>query len=911
MKVAAIWIAAAVAAGIGVGEWEAMQGQAGTRIWIALAAVAILAGMLLVKRGWNTGAWAVGLAAWMALGAAAAGMERAAAPENLATRLIERGEIDAEESLRWTGVLRADPVRLPWGVRCEMELEQVEAEGRAVAVMGGLRLTYYFKEREEAQFPSLRAGDRVEVEARARPIRNYRNPGSPDIRATLARRGVHLSASLRSTELLQKTGEERAWKHRLARARGNLLGRVDAMYAQAPEQAAVVRAMLLGDSSFLERDLAEQFQKTSVYHVLVLSGMNVGALAAFFWWAGRRARLSIVATTVVIAVVLALYVGIVEDRPPIQRAALVAAVYLAARLLFRRVDLLNTLGVAATALLVARPSTLMDASFQLSFLAAGVIGALGMPWVERTSAPVRRALSHLNDVTRDAGHAPRAAQLRLDLRAVVGWLGARLPVFGGLAARASTIVTAPLHAALRVWEIVLVSTAIQLVMTPVMAHYFHRVSPAGPLANIPAAVLSALMVPVGFVTLCASFVSSVAGGVLARALGALAWALVATVKWFADAEWASYRIPTPPEWVIAAFFAAAVALAVAVRMKWKWAQVVTVASALGLALVVATYPFAARVERGKLELTFLDVGQGDATLVVWPGGRTMLVDGGGIPGATRTGGLRAGMAPGEQAVSAYLWWRGMKRVDVVVLSHPQQDHMLGLIPVLENFEVGELWVGRGVETTAFGALLRTAEARGVRVVQKRKGEAAEFGGARVEVLWPEETETQERAQNNESLVLRVGFGGVSALLTGDIEKKTERILAENDARVDVEILKVAHHGSNTSTTEELLTVATPQWAVIPVGAGNSYGHPHPKVLERLARAGLWPLRTDRDGAVRLVSDGRRVRVEVQPWEGMRGPLMPVRRETVVATAENPDRQGSERPNRERPRGGGRERDGRR
>jgi competence protein ComEC len=301
---------------------------------------------------------------------------------------------------------------------------------------------------------------------------------------------------------------------------------------------------------------------------------------------------------------------------------------------------------------------------------------------------------------------------------------------------------------------------------------------------------------------------------------------------------------------------------------------------LALVAVAATYPFAAKVERGNLELAFLDVGQGDGTLVVWPDGKTMLVDGGGLPGAARTGGMRVGMAPGEQAVSAYLWSRGMKRVDVAVLSHPDQDHLLGLAAVLENFEVGELWVGRGAETAAYRMLLRTAERRGTRVWHRKRGDAMEMGGGRVEVLWPEGTSETGGSENNESLVMRVEFGGFRALLTGDIEKKTERRLAEEDARTDVELLKVAHHGSNTSSTVEFLEATTPRVAVIPVGEGNAYRHPHPRALERMAEAGIWPLRTDRDGMVRVVSDGREMRVEAHTWGDSRLPLMPAVRRTV-------------------------------
>jgi len=855
MKLPALWIAAALAAGIALASPHPVKPV----VWLALAAATLLVSLALVIGQRAHEAWIFGLAAWVFLGALAARLEQLAQPANHVTNLVAKGRVETGEALRWRGRLREDPVRLPWGLRYEVDLEQVEVAGAAVPLTGGLRVSYFRNEQSPEPLPVLSAGDRVEALVRARRPRNFGNPGALDARAQLARQNIHLTGSLRSAELVRKIGDPPPTiAHRLARARGWLLDRLDAMFAGAPDRAAVLRAMLLGDRNFIDHERATAFQKTAAYHVLVIAGLHVAALAAFVLWAGRRLRLSPFASILLTLAVLGAYVAVVEDRPPILRAALMGALFLTSRLFYRRVDLLNTTALAALILLAARPSALRDPSFQLSFVAVGTIGALAVPWIDRSSEIYRRALEHLGDVTRDGPHVPRAAQFRLDARAAAGWLAQRLPK--RLAARASLLVTLPCLGALRLWEVVVLSATIQLGMLPLLAHYFHRVSLAGPLANVPAVLLTGLIVPIGFVTLGVSLLWAALGGAFAKVLGALVAALVSSVEWFARWNWASYRIPGPPALLLVAFFATLILIAIAARTARRRWQLLTAAPLAVLGLAVATYPFVPSLEPGKLEVTVLDVGQGDSIFAAFPDGRTMLIDGGGTYGAVRIGGVRTGFDTGEQVVSPYLWNRGLKRLDVVALTHAHQDHLGGLDAVLENFRARELWVGRDVASPAYRGLLDLAQERGVRVVHQIRGEAFACDGVAGHFLWPDTSAEAESAKNNDSMVMRLQHGSVAVLLPGDIERPVERELLSHGDPLAADFLKVAHHGSKTSTSAELLRDVAPRLAVISVGEANPFGQPNPDVLERLSTAGARVLRTDRDGAVTILSDGRTLRV---------------------------------------------------
>jgi competence protein ComEC len=572
------------------------------------------------------------------------------------------------------------------------------------------------------------------------------------------------------------------------------------------------------------------------------------------------------------------YVAIVEQRPPVLRAAVMAGIVVLGGFLFRRLELLNSAGLAALLLLVAKPLALRDSSFQLTFVAIGCIAGLAVPWLEKTAQPYVRALRGWRDVTRDAAHEPYAAQFRIDVRSLARWMAARLP--GRVGKATGDIMASGLSLSLRVWELLVVTVALQIGMLPLMARDFHRIALSAPLVNLAAVPLVGILVPLGFLTLAAGLILPAAGKVLAAPLVWLTALLMQVVQWFAHFPRWSYRIPGPPSWLMVLFFAIGVVAAAGIRRRHSggrvlgfrtnlnWASLIWTSLAgliwISCAVTIVVFPFRPRWAAGKLEVSVLDVGQGDSLFVVSPGGKTLLIDGGGAFGGYAGREEAFGIDPGEEAVSPYLWSRGFQRLDVVALTHAHQDHLGGLTAVMENFHVGRLWIGQEIASPALARLEELARNRKIPVEHELKGKRFEWDGVQGEFLWPETAREKiaAAAKNDDSLVLRLRYGKRTILLPGDAEKQSEQtIVAENDSdTLRSDVLKVGHHGGKNSTTQEFLNAVEPRIGIISVGEANPYGHPSPELLERLQAAGVRILRTDRNGAVHVLTDGRQLEV---------------------------------------------------
>lgn len=716
-----------------------------------------------------------------------------------------------------------------------------------VAQGARVRVSIYPRPGEEA--PRLTYGQRVEVDVRLRKPRNFRNPGAFDYETYLARQhilGLGSAAGAHSVRILPG-GCGSCWKRWILALRTAALERIDRLYPGDGYACGMLRAVLLGDASRIESIWTDSFRRTGTYHALVISGLHITVLALALHIVLRLCFIPEMASLVLTTLAAWLYALVSGSGAPVIRAAGGYTLFLAARFFHRRGRILNVLAAVALVYLLVDPGGMFDASFQLSFLSVAAIGALAAPVLDRTSKQLALAMRGITDVRRDWRLTAEAAQCRVELRlaaqTIYAWT--RIPerwVAKGLATA--------VRGAVRAWELIFVSATVQFALALPMLSYFHRLSFSGLSANLFIVPAMSAAVPVGF----AAIFTGWAG---------FAWATQWLLRFsqrvaeFHAAFEPRWRTPDPPLPLAISFAGAVLVLAIGVsaRAKWRWAAL---AAALAAFALLVWHPFPPQLYAGELEFTALDVGQGDSLFIVFPDRTTLLVDGGGTPvyGDRKPPRLDIG----EDVVSPYLWSRSLRRLHYVAVSHLHADHAGGLPAVIANFQPEELWVSRTARCPEWDRIAAAAQAAGTRIRVWTAGETVQIGGTKIEALWPPRGYSfPETPQNNDSLVLRISYGKHSVLLTGDVEWRAEAEFSPPPTT----ILKVAHHGSRTSTGARLLDAARPSYAVISAGADNVYGNPHSATLDRLAWANTAIFRTDHDGRVSIWTDGRRLRTECQ------------------------------------------------
>jgi competence protein ComEC len=676
--------------------------------------------------------------------------------------------------------------------------------------------------------PAVRPGDEVVVRGRFRLGRPAGNPGERAERDALRRRGlagVVVLDRAGGLEVARRAG----WSLRAAvsAARRQIVEVV--RRTQPDPHAALVLSLLLGIDAFLAPDLYQRFTQAGLVHLMVVSGAQVAIVAGVLAAAARALGLPQWVRAGLVGGGIGAFAALVGWAPSVGRAVLMTALALVASTMGRERDPAVALAAAALGLMAASPRVLFDVGFQLSFAATW-----GLLYLAPTLAAIAGPSAQV------APGSPPGA-------------GAAAPLAAPRAARAAQRALALAVAGLTA------SLGAQVAVAPLLALHFQSLPAAGLLANALALPIVALLVPAGFALLAVALALPAGGGAL---LGLLRPATAALV-WIADRTSAlPWAVVTTPPVPVAAAAVAYVALGAAVaiaRGTWRppraarTAGVAAALAATALWLAVASRPPAVLV------LTVLDVGQGDAILIQSPSGRVALVDAGGEVYAAATG-----RDVGRQRVVPALRRAGVRRVDVVALSHPHEDHVGGLPAVVENFPVGVV-LDPGVPHPSPAYLRLLDVIHGGRIPYRiaRAGLEVDLGaGVRLAVLYPPEVppSLDDDPVHARGLVARLRYGGFAALLAGDVEDGVEDYLRARGTVLESVVLKVGHHGSRTSTSPAFVAAVRPKIAVISVGADNVHGHPHPAVLEVLQRAGVRVYRTDRHGAVRLESDGLVVRV---------------------------------------------------
>ncbi|SDF75022.1 DNA internalization-related competence protein ComEC/Rec2 [Sporolituus thermophilus] len=705
----------------------------------------------------------------------------------------------AGNSVVLSGMVAEPPRVTPVGddqvkVRYRLETESVQTEQDCKTVRGGIIVTV----RQPANQKVAGYGDKITVSGIIAAPRGYQNPGAADWAAALKRQGI-TAILLSPGKVVVTPAPALSWHGRLHAWRQALKGQIAA--ALPPGDAAILTGLVFGGYEGIKKEVIADFAATGIIHILSVSGTHIALAAGVALWLGRVLRLRPRFSAALAAVTVLFYMMLAGLVPPVVRSGLMGLTALAALAAGREQDAPTALSLSALAMLAVQPALLYDISFQLSFAATAGLVFL-----------YRKTLTVLTSFLPGVLAGPFAVTL-----------------------------------------------AAQLGVLPFLAWYFNTLSLSAFLANLIIVPLVEGVVILGLAACLVSLFTGWGAKVLLALCGLAIGAVVQLAAFLAAMPGGVVYLPPFTIWagLIYYFFIAWVygyrfgilpSLPAVVR---QWPQAVAVAGLVAaVCLAVALwYPRPVRVH-------FIDVGQGDATLITTPHRRAILVDTGGKSGDVD------GFDVGEQVVLPYLRHHGIRALDYLILTHGHSDHAGGAAAIAASLPVRTALVAQEERISpAMQAFLRGKKA--AVAVPAFTGQNIIIDGVSLTVV---HAPVGGAARNEASVVVRVDYGRHSFLLTGDLEKAQETVLVASGL-APCSVLKVGHHGSKTSTSPEFLAALSPQYAVISVGYQNRFGHPHPETLARLDSQGVKVYRTDRDGAVLFTTDGKTLTVSAYASNG--------------------------------------------
>ncbi len=651
-------------------------------------------------------------------------------------------------------------------------------------------------ERGDRFIGEVELGKRLELRGSLEPFPFQRNPGEFDFGKYLALNDIQGVVSVKGLHKVQAGGQidRDSFKSWTYSVQQALYRIIDSLHA--PTHASFLKGIIFGYRAEIPPDVKQSFMDTGTIHILAVSGSNVAFVAFIFYSVFGFFRLPRKAVGVAAILGLIAYMLITGSSASVVRATIMAIVLLCGSMIERKADIYNSISVAVLILLLWNTNTLFDVGFQLSF--AAVISIVYFyPRLERLIKKIPERFVKI-----------KAVDVALKLFAV--------------------------------------SLAAQLGTIPFTAYYFGRVSLISLLANIPVVPLSGLNTFIGSAEVMLFFISPWIAKLYAATNDFLVWFLLGFVK-----QAASILFAYIETWHFNAAFIAGYYVVVLSVFNLNMPRIR--AWALILILIIGNYVLFENLwtrSHPKLTVTTIDVGQGDASLIEFPNGKHLLVDTG--PSSRR-------FDAGERTIIPFLKRKGISKLDYLLITHPHSDHVGGAGSILKSIQVDTLIMNFfGSCNRQTREVLEIAQIRNVGLKAAYAGSQIQIdSNARVYVLYPNQNQLAEKNANNSSLVLKVLYGNASMLLVGDAEDMVEqRMLARYNAFLASDMLKVGHHGSISSTSEEFLKIIHPQTAIVSVGTHNQFRHPSPFILKRIAMYSIGITRTDKMGAIIWENDGK-------------------------------------------------------
>lgn len=729
-----------------------------------------------------------------------------------------------EASIAVEGLVIEPPRVSPYRTNITIETTRILKNGVSSPVDGKVLLSV-----RDNQLP-LEYGDYIRAKTILKRPHSFNNPGSFDYKKYLLSQGVHLrgSVSKPSNIIIVRKNRGKIFRMHIERYRSGLM-KLISDNSPAPEDK-ILQALILGEKRLIPDDIVEKFNRTGITHILAISGLHIGIIATIFFFIIRKSmksseylllRFNIAKVSALFVVIPIIFYALISGLGiSTIRATIMILFFLTALFLGRERDFLNTLAFAAFIILAVTPMSLFDVSFQLSFIAVAAILVI---------TPVSGTL-------------------------IPDWAG-----------KGYSGVTKPISIAIL---FILVSISAIIGTAPLIAFYFNRISTISLLSNIMVIpIMGVIVLPIGIMVTVIAPLSNTVAAFMIKIASFFVGISLSIIDFLGSFSFASFSVTTPtiPEIV---FYYLFFITGLMLIKKWKENKEGSMLSLkISLAVIIlffladGFYVHLRNSDPDNLEITFIDVGQGSSSLIKVPGGKKILVDGGGFYGR--------GFDVGRYVVAPFLFHERIKNLDVVVLTHPDQDHLGGLVYILNHFNIGEVWSnGEESDSEIYQNFKRVIEEKNIpfKIISRNTPEI-KMGDVVINILNPPEPLSHQIQNgsifdsNNNSIVMKISLHDRSILLTSDISEPAEKRLLEHGGNIKSSVILAPHHGAYLSGSEPFLKLVHPEFAVFSCGFENTFGFPDPDVLSRYKKIGITIFRTDLEGAVTVKTDGTGIEVK--------------------------------------------------
>lgn len=728
----------------------------------------------------------------------------------------------ADSKIGIVGKLYASPREYPDRTYLYLEVEQLRTEKGFIPAYGKVRLTVMKSP------PYLEYGDRVFAEFRPKEVENFSNPGGFDYKRYLTAEGIFVRGSISdgsAISVLREFPPRRLSARERVESKRRKISRWIEKRGGDKSLEEIMKALLLGERWAVPAEINESFQRAGVAHLLAVSGLHLGLVASlsFFvlsWLLKRNEKIMLAMDVKRICAfftffpVLA-YTFLAGGRIPTVRAFIMISAYLFAILIRREKDLPSTIALAGLVILLISPVSIIDVGFQLSFSAVIAIAII---------AP---ALGWWR------------AQRQVEERETLRW---KLRFY-----LVSAIVT---------------TIFIMLFTAPFTSRYFNQISPIAPITNlifIP--LVGYIVLPLGLSACLFHYLIPLFGDTLLRVDLSILSAVVRLLSIFSRVSWGT--VLTPPmsifETVLIVMLTAT--LAVSFGKPSKNRAMARLATLFLFLLFLSETGISYLLSKAKapMSVTYLDVGEGNSAVVVTPSRKVIVVD---------TGPSWGGFNAGERIIAPYLLHEGIRKIDVLLITHPHEDHIGGFDWLIDNFPMGEIFIADAVYPNEFTEKINAIREKKNISLRKLGASSASslFDGIEIKPFWPPMGFSTDEL-NDLSLAVSLKYGSVRFIFAGDVSKDTKAVLSVAREKVPVTVLLAPHHGGRDAFSEEILEMLQPKWVVISARYSDYSRLPAEESLELLRARNIPFLRTDVLGALRFRTDGKHL--EISHWDGER------------------------------------------